>query len=741
MWLIKLFVFALDLLLLPFYLIIQKPWKNQQKKKIERSFCKIINDSEALITDSRNLKPDLEGKIETIDFDLINNMDEFFQAIVDKYQHMPCFGSRRKLGKVFVNRQTGNEENLNQVQYGYTFENSYQWLSYVESNDMVEVLSKCLMTRFKISAGDKVMICAESRAEWMLAAFAIFRCGGVLVAMAPNIIKSSYQDFLLDAQPKALITVQALAKTFQDTINDLDRNGTFNKIPIIYIEDPFEPLLESEGSPVPIIPYAELEASCQSSSIGVTLPKISDTSTADTLAAIFFTSGSGGKPKGVKFNHINLIRQTYMLVNNFPKGRQKKIGGYRGEVAAAILPLSHILEFSFQIVHLAIGTPLGYSSPFTMFSNSPLVSHGQLGDFVILKPTSLVAVPLVLNRIYDRVQAELKYGPFLRSAMFSFFFEYKQMWTSWGYNTPLVDIILFSRFRKLFGGKLDNMLVGGAPIKSKVKEFMNLVFCMKIVIGYGCTEVAGGITSTDTSCKDTDTSIGYPLTSIVLKLVSWMEGGYSVTDTEGPSGEIHIHGPGISMGYLSSEGILNEESEDSPFYFDNEGKKWYKTGDIGRCFKNAETPGTVHIVDRKSLVKKLQNGKFMCISVVEDALQDLAFVDFIMIHVDSNYGFPVALIVPNKLEMKNMAKDLGMSPFLNWEQLCSNDQLKKAAQKKIEEALKNKFMGYEIPRKIALISDQWTPESGMLTGALKLCRKEIGKNYHSKIQELFSQQH
>ena len=115
------------------------------------------------------------------------------------------------------------------------------------------------------------------------------------------------------------------------------------------------------------------------------------------------------------------------------------------------------------------------------------------------------------------------------------------------------------------------------------------------------------------SCKENSVGrVGPPVQGVHIKLVNWEEGSYKVTDSPCPRGEIYIGGENVAAGYYNNEDKTKEE-----FYTDDEGRRWFKTGDIGQF----ETDGTMRIIDRKKDLVKLQFGEYVSLGKVEAVLK------------------------------------------------------------------------------------------------------------------------
>merc|ERR1711944_179232 len=202
--------------------------------------------------------------------------------------------------------------------------------------------------------------------------------------------------------------------------------------------------------------------------------------TPDDTAIVMYTSGSTGTPKGVVLTHRNLVacmKCIMFMLNPKPD-----------ECYIAYLPLAHVLELLSENTMMLFGIKVGYSSPNTMTDMSTKVRKGYKGDASVLKPTMMCAVPLIMDRIYKNIIDSVdKRGPTFRK-IFEFCFNYKLYWYKRGFNTPIIDKIVFSKIKALLGGKMNFILVGGAPLSSTTHEFIRVCLGSIVVQGYSLTE-------------------------------------------------------------------------------------------------------------------------------------------------------------------------------------------------------------------------------------------------------------
>lgn len=132
---------------------------------------------------------------------------------------------------------------------------------------------------------------------------------------------------------------------------------------------------------------------------------------------------------------------------------------------------------------LLAGVTIGYSSPFTLTDTSPGVVSGQIGDLKLLKPTVIVSVPLILDRIVKEIYLKLNSRSPILPPLFNYLMDYKIRWTKRGYETPLLDKLVCKRVREQFGGNLKFIVCGGAAVSPKIEELIRAALGVKLLIG------------------------------------------------------------------------------------------------------------------------------------------------------------------------------------------------------------------------------------------------------------------
>jgi len=152
-----------------------------------------------------------------------------------------------------------------------------------------------------------------------------------------------------------------------------------------------------------------------------------------------------------------------------------------------------------------------------------------------------------------------------------------------------------------------------------------------------------------------------------------------------------------------------------------------------------EPDGSFKIIDRRKDLLKLQNGEYFSLGKIEAAVKSCSFIDNICVHGSSTHDFLTALVVHNQKVIDTLAKQYGLQNH-SFDQLCRNKKIETMVNHAIKAyAEQNGLSKREIPLKIKLCSDQWTPDNGLLTAALKLKRVVILNNYKKEILEMFEQ--
>ncbi|KAH0934659.1 hypothetical protein HID58_011776 [Brassica napus] len=611
-------------------------------------------------------------------------MAALFEQACKKYSSNRLLGTREFIDKEIVTSSDGRK--FEKLHLG-----EYRWQSYGEVFERV-----CNFASGLVGVGHnvdtRVAIFSDTRAEWFIA------------------FQTQVSTLICDSkQLKKLSAIQSSLKTVKN---------------IIYIEEDGVEVASSEVNGLGDITVSSIS---EVEKLGKERPVEPSFPSKNGVAVIMFTSGSTGLPKGVMITHGNLIATAAGVMKVIPKLN-------KNDVYIAYLPLAHVFELEAEIVVFTWGSAIGYGSAMTLTDTSNKVKKGTKGDVSVLNPTLMTAVPAILDRVRDGVLKKVEEKGGMAKTLFNFAYNRRlaavngSWFGAWGLEKMFWDTLVFTKIRAVLGGRIRFMLVGGAPLSPDSQRFINICMGSPIGQGYGLTETCAGATFSEWD-DPTAGRVGPPLPCGYIKLVSWEEGGYRVSDKPMPRGEIVVGGNSVTAGYFN-----NQEKTDEVYKVDENGTRWFYTGDIGRFHPD----GCLEVIDRKKDIVKLQHGEYVSLGKVEAALGSSNYVDNIMVHADPMNSYCVALVVPSHGALEKWAEEAGVKSS-DFSELCENGEAVKEVQQSLIKAAKAaKLEKFEIPAKIKLLPEQWTPESGLVTAALKLKREQIKAKFKDELHKLYA---
>ena len=423
----------------------------------------------------------------------------------------------------------------------------------------------------------------------------------------------------------------------------------------------------------------------------------------DALATIVYTSGTTGRPKGVMLSHRNILSNVDAVLKLEP--------GYLEDIYLSFLPLSHTFERT-----------VGYYLPMMAGSTVAFArSVDELAeDLLTIRPTMLVSVPRIYERVYARLQHGLKMKGALARTLFSWAvelgwrrFEASQQRAaqpgllakmSW----PLLRHLVADKILSRLGGRLRLAISGGAPLSPKLSHcFIGLG--LPLLQGYGLTE-ASPIVTANTLRSNVPESVGVALPGVELRL--------------GDHDELLVRGPNLMLGYWNDP-VKTRESID--------GDGWLHTGDVARI----EADGHVFIVGRLKEILVMSTGEKVPPSDIELAISEDPLFDQAMV-IGEGKPYLAALVVLNREAWSDFARALEIDP-------ADPDSLEapafsRAVRERIESLVRG-FPSYAKVREVWLTLEPWTIENALVTPTLKLKRPEMERRFASQIANLYAKSH
>lgn len=435
------------------------------------------------------------------------------------------------------------------------------------------------------------------------------------------------------------------------------------------------------------------------------------------IATFCYTSGTTGDPKGAMLTHETLISSVAAIIERFHLTQD--------DVHLSYLPLPHIFERAVQVSLLNKGCSIGFYQGDTL---------KILEDLQALRPTLFPSVPRLLNRIHDRLRAQVEEAGGLKKSLFDRAYTAKLAGLRAGtFLHPVWDRLVFSKIKQRVGlDRVRVIITGSAPIAGHVLDFLRVVFCCPVLEGYGMTETSAAATITTPDDLEAGT-VGPPVAVNEIRLQDVPDMGYLSSDRvhgEGESaiaclgrGEVCFRGTNIFKGYYK---MANKTAET----IDDEG--WCHSGDIGLW-----TPdGRLKIVDRKKNIFKLQQGEYVAPEKLENLNAQSKLIAQNFVYGDSLKRELVAVVTVDPEASIVWAKEKGKNQDLAT--LCKDEAFRQAIMADIKDiGAKAKLQGFEIVKAVHLDPEVWQPGGDVLTPTFKLQRNKAQAKYQTQIDEMY----
>jgi long-chain acyl-CoA synthetase len=567
----------------------------------------------------------------------------------------------------------------------YKKEGKYVPITYRELSGMVDSLAAALRG-LGIGPADKVGVFSYNRPEWVIMDQAIMKLGGVVVPiyhMPDHVLPAPNVKYILnDAGVKLLFVENDQLLSVVDQI----RSEAPGLRQVVCIERPkaLRPgdLLLSDLLKAPV-PAGDRPADTK----------------AEDIATIVYTSGTTGEPKGVVLSHKNIVTDAFLAINTYHFTPEDRVISY--------LPLGHMLERTCGYYAVIFGGgSVGFAQDMTTVRQ----------DAEAIRPTILLAVPRVIEKVYNEAVKKIEGGsPFKRGLVAAAVkglneyanLKYRKQAIPLGlkFKCAVYRKLVADKFRKLGGGRIRLIVVGGAPLNRQIAKIV-YIFGFNIVEGYGLTETAPVV-----ACNAIETNrlgtVGKPFPGIEVRI--------------GENDEILVRGPNVMIGY-------HNKPEETAKVIDSDG--WFHTGDQGKF----DADGNLVITGRLKELIVTSGGKKIPPAAIEARISISPFVDQVILCGDGR-NFLTALVVPQRTAVEYYARANGVN-YETYSGLLESEEIKGLIKREIDQALAD-VPSYEKVKVFALLEQGFTVENELLTPTLKMKRRQIAERYAALLDRMY----
>jgi long-chain acyl-CoA synthetase len=540
-----------------------------------------------------------------------------------------------------------------------------------------------------IRPGDRVSILSETRPEWAIADYACLCAQAADVPIYPTLTPRQTEYILQDSG-----SVAVFCSTAEQVAKVKDIRG---KLPALKHVIAFEP--DAAGGDV--LALQALEARGQAAA--AKYPRLREEAlavTPDALATLIYTSGTTGDPKGVMLTHNNIWTNVQGGLQAMPLRADDE--------CLAMLPLSHVYERMVDYTLMAAGVIINYAESFDRVAQ----------NLQETRPTIVLSVPRLYEKVYARVLENALSGSAVKRRIF---FWAKRAGEDWAtlrldgrpipgglaFKHKIADRLVFAKLRARTGGRIRFFISGSAPLSPEIAKFF-FSAGLPVLEGYGLTETSPVLTLNPFDRPRIGT-VGITFPDVQLQIAA--------------DGEILAKGPNVMQGYWNKPEATAEA-------IDAEG--WFHTGDIGEL----DADGYLKITDRKKDLIKTAGGKYIAPQPIENQAKLNKFIANAVLLGDKR-KFSIILVVPDFEALEPWAKAQGLASASRRE-LLARPEVKAKMEREVGSMLTD-LAHFERPKKVVLLEQDFTIESGELTPTLKVKRRVVEKNYQKQIDAAYAE--
>ncbi|KFI56673.1 AMP-dependent synthetase/ligase [Bifidobacterium callitrichos] len=554
-----------------------------------------------------------------------------------------------------------------------------EWKSFtaVEFRDKVIALAKGLIAR-GVMPGDCVSVISKTRWEWTALDMAIMSIGALTVPVYETNSSVQVSTIFNDSNVKMAFAENDMQRDKIESVRDRCPD-----LGDVYVID-FGALdtIEEYGRTVTDAEFREREQAVRGTD----------------LATIVYTSGSTGTPKGIELSHGNFLFITYSGVRSMPDIAMPEYARLW-----LFLPLAHVFARYMQFFCFAGNVTLGLSGNLKTI----------LADFAAFKPTFILAVPRIFEKIYNA--ASQKAGAGLKGRIFAGATGVAREWSVaqqsgdpipfWlGVRHAAYSKLVYKSIMQVFGGHVEYAVCGGAPLDKSIAHFFNGIG-LPLLEGYGMTETCAPASVNPTS--------GYRIGTIGLPMQ-----GTAVGIAE--DGELCIKSPAVCVGYHNHPEITAQQIVDG----------WLHTGDLG----SLDDDGFVTVTGRKKDLIITAGGKNVSPGELEASVMTSPVVNQCVV-VGDRKPFIAAIIALDLAETNAWLESQGAAPCRDLAEASRNPIVHAEVERAVNQADELVSRAESI-RKFEIVPDDFTEDNGLVTASMKARREAITERYRDLIDNV-----
>ncbi len=529
-----------------------------------------------------------------------------------------------------------------------------------------------------IKPGDSIGLMARTRYEWTLVDFAAWTAGAVVVPIYETSSAEQVEWILSDSDARMIVVESAAHRELVSDVRD--------RLPDL------REVLEIEAGDVEQLMSRGVEVSDEA------LSEARSGRDRRSTATIIYTSGTTGRPKGVQLTHGNVLDLAENAIEKL-----SDVVRAPGASTMLFLPLAHVFARFIEVLCVAARVHMGHSPDIKTI----------IEDFGSFRPTFVLAVPRVFEKIFNSAEAKAAAGGkdkiFLRAATvaiaYSEALDAKRPSLSLRLQHALYDKLVYGKLRAAMGGNVRFAVSGGAPLGTRLGHFFRGIG-INILEGYGLTESTAPI-AVNIPEKVKIGTVGPPLPGTADRIAD--------------DGEILVKGVGIFTKYHDNEQATAEAIRDG----------WFHTGDIGVL----DDDGYLRITGRKKEILVTAGGKNVAPAVLEDRIRSHPLVSQCIV-VGDHKPFIGALITLDAEMWPLWAPTHGLED-VSLEEARTHPKVLEVLQHAVDRANEAVSKAESI-RKFAVLTGDFTESNGYHTPSLKIKRNIVMKDFEQEVERLYA---